>query len=363
MMLKTLWSLFDEWLTKVRFGAGSRIELYRSIALLLENNVPLNAGLLELHNVFSDDRKNTGEPLAIVALECFQATSNGRKLSQALSRWAPHQEVTLIAAGEQSGALANSLKDAIRMISYKQRINAAVLSATIYPSFLYSLAGLLLWVIATILVPKMAKLSDPDTWEGIGYLLSVISWAVTNFGIYLIVAIVGILVAVFFSLPRLTGEIRIFLDRAPIYTTYRVLHGSAFLLNVSVMIRAGIQLHDALLMLHQDAEPWLKERIGAAILGTRQGGNLGVALDRAGHRFPDKRAVQYLKILASREGFDEAINKFSQDWVEQCIKRVEQSAALSLIISAAFMAGLMALVVLGTLDMQDALDRSVSART
>ncbi|MNJ62758.1 Bacterial type II secretion system protein F domain protein [compost metagenome] len=129
------------------------------------------------------------------------------------------------------------------------------------------------------------------------------------------------------------------------------------------MIRAGIQLHDALLLLHEDSEPWLKERIGAAILGTRQGGNLGVALDRAGHRFPDKRSVQYLKILASREGFDEAINRFSQDWVEQCIKTVEQSAKLSLIISMALMAGLMALVALGTLDMQDALDRSVSART
>ncbi|NWC89942.1 type II secretion system F family protein [Pseudomonas reactans] len=363
MMLKTLWNSFDDGLTKFRFGSGSRIELYRSIALLLENNVALNDGLLELHNVFSDDQKNPGEPLAIVTLECFQAVSNGRKLHQALSRWAPHQEVTLIGSGETSGALATSLKDAIRMISYKQRIKTAVLSATIYPAFLYSLAGILLWVIATILVPKMAKLSDPDTWEGVGYVLSVLSWAVTNFGAYLLAMIVGLLLAVFLSLPRLKGDVRVFFDRAPIYTTYRVLHGSAFLLNVSVMIRSGMLLHDALLLLHQDAQPWLKERIGAAILGTRQGANLGVALDRAGHRFPDKRAIQYLKILASRDGFDEAINRFSQDWVEQCIKRVEQSASISLIISAAIMAGLMALVVLGTLDMQDAIDRSVSART
>lgn len=363
MNLKSLWTSFDEFVTRAQFGAAQRTELYRSIALLLDNGVRLDDALYELFNVFSDEQQRKGEPLAVVCMECYQALANGQKLSQALKRWAPHQEVTLLAAGEQSGALSQALKDAIRTIAYKQRITAAVLSATLYPAFLYTIAGVLLWVISTLLVPKMAKLSDPDTWEGVGYALNIIAWSASNFGIYAVIALLAVLAAIFYSLPRLTGEIRIWLDRAPIYTTYRVLHGSTFLLNVSVMIRAGIPLHDTLLLLGKGAQPWLYERISAAIYGTRQGGNLGVALDRAGHRFPDKRAVQFLKILASRDGFEDAINNYSQEWLEQCIRQVENSAKLSLIISAGFMAGLMALVVLGTFDMQTALEQSVNART
>ncbi|UST77202.1 type II secretion system F family protein [Pseudomonas siliginis] len=361
-MIKRVISTLDEMLTAARFSAEMRVDFYRSVALLLDNNVLLNDLLLELYNSYSDDGKKPNEPLAIIALECYQATSNGNKLSYALARWAPHQEVTLIAAGEQSGALVKALKDATKIIGFKQRIKSAVMRATLYPSFTYALAGVLLWVISTLLVPKLSKLSNPDTWEGAGYALSLISSAVTNGGAYMVIGILLLLVAIFYSLPKLKGELRIVLDRMPIYTTYRVLHGATFLLNVSVMVRAGIQLHDALLLLHKDAPPWLAERIGAAIMGTRQGGNLGVALHRAGHNFPDKRAVQYLKILASRQGFDEAIGNFAEDWLEQSITRVEKSASFSIVVSGAFVAGIMALVLLGTFDMQDAIDRSLSSK-
>jgi type II secretory pathway component PulF len=361
--LRNLWIGFDEFVTRAQIGASKRIEFYRSVALLLDNGVQLNEALYELFVVYSDDKKRVGEPMAVLCLECHRALSNGDKLSDALRRWAPHQEVTLVAAGEQSGALSQALKDAVRTIGYKQRIRTAVLTATLYPAFLYSIAGVLLWVIATLLVPKMAQLSDPETWEGVGYALNILAWSASTFGVYFVVGLFILLTAVFYSLPRLTGELRIVLDRAPIYTTYRILHGSTFLLNVSVMVRAGIPLHDTLLLLAKGSPPWLYERIAAAIYGTRQGGNLGVALDRAGHRFPDKQAVQFLKILASRDGFEDSISNFSQEWLEQCIKKVENSAKLSLIISAAFMAGLMAIVVLGTFDMQTALEQSVNART
>ncbi|MEB0222039.1 type II secretion system F family protein [Pseudomonas sp. AB12(2023)] len=362
MNLRAILSNVDEFVIRVQFTSRTRIEFYRSIALLLDNNVLLNEALIELYNVFSEDGKKKSDALAVVALECHRGMSNGLKLSEALKRWVPHQEATLIAAGEKSGALSQALKDAIRTIIYKQRIVSAVLGATLYPSFLYTLAGVLLWVISALLVPKMAKISDPETWEGVGQILYLVASATTSFGIYTLVGLVLLIIFIFLSLPRWTGDMRVFMDRWPIYTTYRVLHGSTFLLNVSVMIRAGIPLLDALLLLSKGGSPWLKERIDAAIYGTRQGGNLGVALDRAGHRFPEKRAVQFLKILASRDGFEDAINNFSMEWLEQCIKRVEASAALSLIISSAFMAGLMALVVLGTFDMQDALDRSVGSR-
>jgi type II secretory pathway component PulF len=363
MSLKSLWSSIDEFVTKARFGSRERIDLYQSLALLLDNNVQISDALYELYLVYSDEEKKPGEPLAMVTKECHQAYANGRKLYQALKRWAPHQEVALLEAGEATGALAKALRDAIMAIGYKERIKSAVVVATLYPGFLNSIACVLLWIIANKLVPKMAQLSDPSTWEGVGYSLYVIADVTTNYGAYLVAGTIVLLILIFYSLPRWKGDLRVYADRAPIYSTYRMLHGSTFLLNVSVMIRAGIPMHEALVQLAKGAPPWLYQRIAFAAYGTKQGANLGIALHRAGQNFPDKRAVQFLKILATRSGFEEALHNFSREWLETSIRRVEATAKLTLLFSACLMAALMVVVVVGTYDMQMAIERSVDART
>lgn len=363
MSLRSLWTAFDEVVTKVQFGGAERTELYRSLALLLDNNVQISDALHELYLAYSDDEKRPGEPLAVVTKECHQAYANGRKLHEALKRWVPHQEAALLEAGETTGSLSNALRDAIMAITYNQRIKSALLVATLYPGFLNAIACLLLWIISNKLVPKMAQLSDPDTWEGVGYALFVISDVTTNYGVYVIGALITLLVAISFSLPRWTGDLRIYADRAPIYSTYRLVHGATFLLNVSVMIRAGIPIHDALLQLAKGAPPWLYQRISFAAYGTKQGANLGVALQRAGQDFPDKKAVRFLKILATRSGFEEALHNYSQEWLETSIRRVEATSRLSLIFSACLMAALMVTVVVGTYDMQVAIEQSVDSRS
>lgn len=361
-MSTTAWESFEEYVVKLQFGASSRIEFYETLSLLLENNVLLSDALNELNMVWSDNGRNPGECLAVIARKCLYEVSNGMSLGKALERWSPNQEVSLINAGEKSGNLVQAFFDAIRVITAGQRIKSAILSATVYPSVLLSITMLLLWVIATKMVPKMALMSNPENWEGAAYLLHIISQVVTNYGLIILVVFLSTLTGIFYSLPRMTGTLRIFLDKLPIYSTYRMLHGSTFLLNISVMLRANVLLKDALQLISGNATPWLKERVDAAHYGIGIGGNLGVALNRAGHNFPDKRAVQILMILSARSGFELALNKYSERWLEQSIKKVEKMASLSLIISITIIAMLMGLVVTGTSQMQQSIEQEVNSQ-
>jgi type II secretory pathway component PulF len=129
------------------------------------------------------------------------------------------------------------------------------------------------------------------------------------------------------------------------------------------MMRAGISLYDALKLLHQYANPYMRERIQGAMYGIRQGANLGVALGNAGHGFPDKRAIQFIRILASREGFSESINKYSERWLMASIKRIEMLATVSLNSMLIVIGLVMALVVMGTQGMTADFEKSANHAT
>ena len=174
----------------------------------------------------------------------------------------------------------------------------------------------------------------------------------SGFAIHMgIVALVAVIL-IFATLPYYTGRGRVFLDRLPPWSIYRTLKGTTFLLNVAVMLRAGIKPYDSLQRLSRTANPWLKQRIEATRYGVGLGQNFGQALKNAGHEFPDKQAIQFLSVLASRKGFAEAALRFSDRWLNTSLKQVDAAAGLIRGLSLLLVVAMMILVLLGTYEME-----------
>jgi type II secretory pathway component PulF len=341
----------------------TRIGFYEGFRNLVENGMSSYDALEELHKIESHDFKKPDEPLAILTHDLMMKLEGGEPLSQALARWVPYEEASLLAAGERGAGLGPACDDVIRVIEAKQQISGAVAAALAYPSFLLIPLFVTLWMVANQLVPKMAKLSDPAHWTGSAYALNVLARFVTDWGLYSLIALVVVIAAFFFSLPRWTGGLRMMADRGPLYSTYRMVHGSTFLLNLAVMMRAGISANDCLSILGQYANPWLKERLSATQHGLEMGSNLGVALLNTGHGFPDKKAVQYLRVLATRKGFSEAINRYANRWLAQSIKNLQQFAKTAFTVALLLLGSVMGLIVMGTQDMQNSFDQTTSRAT
>lgn len=344
----------------MKHGGGTRIGFYEGFQNLVENGLSVNDALKELHKVWSDDGKSLDAPLAIVTRDLLVQLSNGTPLSRALSRWVPYEEASLIAAGEQAARLVEACDDVVRVIIAKQQIIGAVATAVVYPAFLCIPLSFLLWIVSVKMVPAMARISPPDSWSGASYVLYQLASFITDFGIGMIFLLVALAAVFVMSLPRWTGSVRMVFDRGPFYSTYRMIHGSTFLLNLAVMMRANIPLYQALEMLGEYSNAWLRERISGALYGIRMGSNLGVALENAGHNFPDKKAIQFIRILAAREGFSHSINRYAERWLTASIKRIQFIARLSLTTMIILIGCVMGLVVLGTQDMQNNLEQSAN---
>lgn len=361
-LLSDVWgSITYTWAAFVmKYIGGTRIEFYEGFQNLVENGIKSHDALQELNSIWSYHGKKPDEPLAIVTRDLMVQLTNGTPLSRALSRWVPYEEASLLAAGEKGARLVQACDDIIRVITAKQQISGAVASAIVYPTFLSVPLSMLLWMVATKLVPPMSRTSSPESWEGTAWLLYQLANFVTNFGLFTVALLLVLIGGFVYSLPRWRGTTRAWFDKGPFYSTYRVVHGSTFLLNLAVMMRANIQPYVALELLAEYASPWLREKIQGAIYGIRMGSNLGIALDDAGHNFPDKKAIQFIKILAARDGFEEAINNYSERWLKASIKRIQLTARVSFISSLLTIGVVMALVVTGTQEMQSNFETTIN---
>ena len=162
------------------------------------------------------------------------------------------------------------------------------------------------------------------------------------------------------QVSRVLQVARLRVESFPPWSLYKVLHGSIFLLNMSVMLRTGINQLDALAILNRSAPPWLSERLDAIHYGVSSGKNFGEALKLAGHQFPDAMAIHYLEVLATRKGFAESMERFANRWLEQTLLRVDATSKFLIAMSSVCMGVLMILVVIGIFQMAGSVMDSTS---
>lgn len=353
------WQIFSQafrrFRAKLGFGNSARYELYDALSVLLEtgNGVTFESALQKLYDVASDEGEKPYTPKAIVIDRMLTQLSEGVKLPNILAEWAPPEEVALVVAARESGDFQKTLADAKFLIEVKQKIGMTLASAAGYPIFLGLFAMGLLLEISLFLVPKLQQSSVklPDTLPS--QLLFGLSSSVTHNGVYMLPCVLGLIGYIVWALPRQTGDIRLHLERfVPIFTIYKIVKGTSFLLTLSVLISAGIQINTAIKLMREHANPWLLERIDRTLENLSAGANLGAAFHLTDLDFPDRQANQFLQLIASSSGdnFAASIRGFAERWINRSLQQIKFASYILLGISLATIFFLMALIVLGTMS-------------
>lgn len=348
-----------------QFGSNERIQFYESLIGVIEDSIPIDEALETVEKAFSNEGKQL-HPVSIICSRVARSVRGGKSLASSCRAYLPFDESSLIETGEQTGTLAAALRDCVRIIEVRQRITRLVISVFAMPTITWSLMFALMFVVAGWLVPIMAQRSDPETWVGVPAFLYVMSNVVTHYGLYMVALVVGLAITSIITLPYFCGleiqpnspdwkvrlshtlqRIRVSFESLPPWSIYKVMQGSIFLLNMSVMLRTGISQLNALGILRRSASPWLQERIDAIHYGVSSGKDFGSALKLAGHNFPDQMAIHFLQVLATRKGFATSMERFANRWLDQMLKRIETISKTFASISALLMGLLMILVVIG----------------
>lgn len=312
----------NRWWARTQFTDTLRLSLYRKIAKMLSHGLPLLKILEELRDRASEHGKRPNEPLAIVLDDCRRMVQNGRPLADGLEWWVPKAEQMIVMAGEQSGKLEHTLMAVVDVVRAGKRIKSVIVGGIAYPLAIFALIIVYVYLFGTRVIPQFTRMIDPTGWHGAAKSLYLLSLWVQDWMAYALLAVLVAIVCVALSLSRWRGSVRIFFDRLPPYSIYRLMVGCGFLMAFSAMQSAGVTVEKSLLRLSAMARPWLRERLDGALLGVRSGLNCGEALRNAGYEFPSKEVIDDLCVYAEYKGFADALKLLADEWMEEGVEAI-----------------------------------------
>ena len=306
----------------VLYGIQTRRRLWRKLAKLLANGVPLLSALQSIHNR-RIEAGSAKEPITIALGEWIKMLNSGQRLAVAVQGWVPRDEAMLIAAGEQSGQLDKALTNTTEIMVAKGKIQKAVIGGLAYPMFLLAIALGVLIMFSYKVIPEFARIVPYEKWHGVAKILIDIS-SFTRSWLPLIVAVIaGAIFALFYSLPRWSEGLRIKFDRYIPFSIYRMLQGGTWMISLAALVEAGVRIDTAIKNLQEGSQKWMNNRINECLRGMRSGLNLGDALAKSGYEFPDREIIDDLGVYAQLSGIEDALATVGKEWVDDGVESIQ----------------------------------------
>lgn len=347
-------SRLERWFARASFSTEKRQRLWQTMAVMLESKLGIDQILAELYDRASENGEKPREAMAIMLSEWQQAIRNGGRLTDAVEGWVPHNERMIIMAGEDSGNLPRQLHTLIAIIEAGRTIRSAIVGGTFYPAILLLATLGYLFVFGMSVIPKFTVLVDPAGWRPLAKSLYYLSQFTLNYGLYFLAAVITPVIAIVATLPSFTGNTRVFCDRLPPWSIYRLVVGAGFMHSLSALLRGGGRIKDALVSIRETATPYLAERIDAFLHGVHSGMNAGEAMRHAGYEFPSKEIVADLTIYAKYSSdFGDALEKVSQQWMKYGLQSIQMQMKVLNGAAIALMGLVLAWIVAGFFGIQN----------
>jgi type IV pilus assembly protein PilC len=289
---------FNGWLVGLtRVKLGDKVMFFQLLAVMINAGVPIIRSLY----VLSDQNKNVRFKKIIRALA--KKMEEGASLSKAMEEYDSvfnEAERGMIASGEASGNLNDILKDIARQAEKTASILAKVKGAMVYPAAIVVIMIISLFLMLTMVVPKISGLFA-DTGQELPtstkILIGASEWAQHSWLTGIIIIVVAVVAMILFRRSKKGKEsIDLALLYVPVFgKLVRQLMISRFSRLLSSLMNAGLPIVKALeINANAVGNEVYKKRIMYASQDVAQGIPLGENLTNDDFLFPPMVASMIL---------------------------------------------------------------------
>lgn len=319
---------FERFIAKIQFGYKARMAFYQQIIALNRAGMAKTDAIEMAWQVASQEGRKPREGLALVLTDVLESMRNGMTMGKAIQPWVPGEDTMVLEAIENSDDFAGNLQEYCEMAEKKKKIRGTILGGLVYPVMLIgAIYGMMIYFGKSI-VPQIGQVLPVETWTGAGAFLAFMSEFANNYALKVTLGIIAFFAVVIFSLPRWSAFGRIFADKLPLYSTYRMYTGISFLMSMSSLLKGGMPAMDALDRLRPYTNPYVKYRLNLLRRHMLNGHNFGAALYRSGTGWPDTKMNLSIKIFAETQDLSRQMSNLAKSWIDQAQSNVEKSMAV-----------------------------------
>ena len=331
---------------------AGRLKVFRKIASLMRNRFSLMNSIDLLYDSLTDGGKKTAEPMAVALASWSKSLQNGQTFADALKGWAPTRERLMLSVGDVSD-LEGALLNLIKVTEGTTKMVRPIIGAIAYPAFLFMMSILVIYAIGVYMVPPMLDAAPGTRWKGAAKdLVDVSEWIKNNWVIAFSFLPV-LMIIIYATIGIWTGRIRVFFDKIPPWSLYKVFAGITWLLALSALVKGGVPVSGALMSLYKDSNRYLRERISKTFHFINNGDNLGQALSKTNLDFPDKEIIADLRVYSELDNFEEALENLANEWLEESVFVIGQKAEILNMVALLTVSGVIAWSVFAVFEMQD----------
>jgi toxin co-regulated pilus biosynthesis protein E len=295
--------------------------------------------------------------LPLYTIWLSRTAKDGGRLSSILKGFAPDADIMIIAAMEDKGDLANGLKFLGSTVKDQQEMKASIVAAISMPIVVTILMVGLMVLLSLGVIPKFAEIAPVSRWNLIGRILYKISYSITNYGIFMLAALMGGFYWFIWSLPNWTGPRRKRLDEHLPYRIYRDYSGSIFLVSLASMLRAGDSLVNALGALRKRGSTWQRWHIAKIIKNMDGAKSYGEAFGTG--IFSQTLTNRLIDYSRRSPKFDQVVARIGIEGIAKVRKEINVQAKVLNVILITVLGALLGFMFVGVILTAQGLNQSI----
>jgi type II secretory pathway component PulF len=241
---------FRRW----QFGTKKQLAFLEDLYLLINDGIPANRAIEMLAQV---SRGLTKE----VAASLSEKIAQGQPLAEGMKEWFAPNVIEIIRVGEAGGALAQTLKSAINMLSQQGVAMGAFIGAVAYPLLVIIMACIIIIYLNTSVFVQFRAIKPVEQWPDAGKRLISVAENIQNWWWLWILGVGGVFWGLRYTMKNYVGEFRPLLDKYPPFSFYRQLAAARLLETLGLLVANGVVFKSAIKVMQYQANPYVSSHL------------------------------------------------------------------------------------------------------
>lgn len=237
---------FKRW----RFGNKAQLAFLEDLFLLINDGIPANRAIEMMAQVTTGLKRE-------VALSLANKIGQGQPLAEGMREWFSLNVVEIVRVGESGGALPQTMKSAINMLSQQGVAIGALVGAVAYPLFVLLIACFVILYLNSSVFEQFRLIKPESEWPAPGQRLVWIAGLIKNWWWVVIASVIAIILIFRYLMHNYTGELRTLLDRYPPFLFYRRLVAARILETLGLLVANGVVFKSAIKVMQLQANPYM----------------------------------------------------------------------------------------------------------